>query len=75
MTTASFYKNGEAPSNGVYFDIPENQLGKELQRRKNQQVSKSIKAEKIIAENQEIKDLKQKIQQAYLNKQRAMQIA
>ena len=36
MTTASFYKNGETASNGVYFDIPENQLGKELQRRKNQ---------------------------------------
>lgn len=36
MTTTSFYKNGEASSNGVYFDIPENQLGKELQRRKNQ---------------------------------------
>jgi hypothetical protein len=44
MTTASFYKNGQAPSNGVYFDIPEDLLGKELQRRKNNEVSKSIKA-------------------------------
>ena len=52
MTTASFYKNGQAPSNGVYFDIPEDLLGKELQRRKNNEVSKSIKAEKIISENQ-----------------------
>ena len=44
MTTASFYKSGQAPSNGVYFDIPEDFLGKELQRRKNNEVSKSIKA-------------------------------
>jgi hypothetical protein len=68
MTTASFYKNEQPSSNGVYFDIPENLLGKELQRRKNNEVSKEIKAEKIISENQQIKDLKQKIQQAYLNK-------
>lgn len=35
MTSASFYK-GDRPTNGIYFDIPEDQLGKELQRRKNQ---------------------------------------
>ena len=36
MTTASFYKQGEkGSSNGIYFDIPEDQLGKELQKRKN----------------------------------------
>lgn len=45
MTTASFYKSNQAQqSNGVYFDIPEDLLGKELQRRKNNEVSKSIKA-------------------------------
>jgi len=53
MTTASFYKSNQAQqSNGVYFDIPEDLLGKELQKRKNNEISKSIKAEKLISENQ-----------------------
>jgi len=45
MTTASFYQqaNSKQPT-GVYFDIPEDQLAKELQKRKNQQVSRSIQA-------------------------------
>lgn len=36
MTSASFYKDSNKnTSNGVYFSIPEDQLGKELQKRKN----------------------------------------
>lgn len=74
MTSASFYKQ-EQGSNGVYFDLPEDQLGKELQRRKNQEVSRGIQLEKLVSENEEIKALKQKIQQGYLNKERAKQLA
>jgi|JI6StandDraft_1071083.scaffolds.fasta_scaffold2233784_1 hypothetical protein len=33
-----------------------------------------MQADKIISENNEIKELKQKIQQAYLNKERAKQM-
>ncbi len=33
-----------------------------------------MQADKIISENNEIKELKQKIQQAYLNKERAKQL-
>lgn len=36
MTSASFYKESNKNTNGIYFDIPEDQLGKELQKRKNQ---------------------------------------
>lgn len=38
-------------------------------------MSRGLQADKIIAENHEIKELKQKIQQAYLNKERAKQMA
>jgi hypothetical protein len=76
MTSASFYKQGEKnTAGGVYFEIPEDQLGKELQRRKNQEVSRGIQLEKLVCENEEIKALKQKIQQGYLNKERSKQIA
>ena len=75
MTSASFYKGEKANSTGVYFEIPEDQLGKELQRRKNQEVSRGIQLEKLVKENEEIKALKQKIQQGYLNKERAKQLA
>ena len=76
MTSASFYRQGQKNSSaGVYFDIPEDQLGKELQRRKNQEVSRGIQLEKLVCENEEIKALKQKIQQGYLNKERAKQLA
>ena len=34
-----------------------------------------MQADKIINENQEIKELRQKIQQGYLNKERAKQLA
>lgn len=76
MTSASFYRQGEKQSTpGIYFEIPEDQLGKELQRRKNQEVSRGIQLEKLVNENEEIKALKQKIQQGYLNKERSMQMA
>jgi hypothetical protein len=52
MTSASFYKGDKAPQSGIYFDIPESQLGKELQRRKNQEVSKTIQLEKLVNENE-----------------------
>ncbi len=50
MTSASFYRqHDKATSNdGIYFEIPEAQLGKELQRRKNQEVSKGIQFDKLI---------------------------
>lgn len=76
MTSASFYKGerGEQPT-GVYFQVPEDQLARELQRRKQQEHSRGLQADKIISENHEIKELKQKIQQAYLNKERAKQMS
>ena len=49
MTSASFYREGEKNSStGIYFEIPEDQLGKELQRRKNQEVSRGIQLEKLV---------------------------
>lgn len=39
MTQASFYKNerpGAVASTGIYFEVPEDQLAKELQRRKKE---------------------------------------
>jgi hypothetical protein len=50
MTSASFYRQTDkALSNGgIYFEIPEDQLGKELQRRKNQEVSKAIQLDKLV---------------------------
>jgi len=43
MTSPSFYnQNDPSALNGIYFDLPESQLGKELQRRKNEQISKNI---------------------------------
>jgi hypothetical protein len=42
MTSPSFYNQNDPALNGIYFDLPENQLGKELQRRKNEQISKNI---------------------------------
>lgn len=54
--------------------MPEDQLARELKARKHQENSKLRQADKIIHENHEIKELKQKIQQAYLNKERAKQV-
>ena len=71
MTQASFYKkesSGIPATQGIYFEIPEQDLAKEIQRKKNEQSSQMRKADKIINSNHEIKELKQKIQQAYLHK-------
>jgi hypothetical protein len=68
MTSASFYKGEDNRPQGIYFQLPEDQLAKELQKRKHQEHSRGLQADKIIAENHEIKELRQKIQQAYLNK-------
>lgn len=50
MTSASFYRQAdkETNSNGIYFEIAEDQLGKELQRRKNQEVSRGIQLDKLV---------------------------
>lgn len=37
-------------------------------------MSRTRQVDKIVSENHEIKELKQKIQQAYLNKERAKQV-
>lgn len=50
-------------------------LAQELARRKQDSLAKQKKIEKTIAECSEIRDLKQKIHQAYVNKERAAQIA
>ena len=73
MTSASFYKGDS--KQGVVFDLPEDHLARELKRRKLEEHSRGLKADKIISENHEIKELKQKIQQGYLNKERAKQLA
>lgn len=76
MTQASFYKGDQGDqSSGIYFQLPEDQLARELQRRKQQEHSRSLQADKIISENNEIKELRQKIQQAYLSKERAKQMS
>lgn len=50
MTSASFYRQADkaTTNGGIYFEIPEAQLGKELQRRKNQEVSKGVQLDKLI---------------------------
>lgn len=52
MTQASFYKGEQGDqSGGIYFQLPEDQLARELQRRKQQEHSRSLQADKIISEN------------------------
>lgn len=74
MTTASFYKQ-DGQQQGIYFQLPEDQLARELKSRKAQEHSRALKADKVINENHEIKELRQKIQQGYLNKERSKQLA
>ena len=50
MTSASFYK-GDNSKQGVFFDLPEEHLARELKRRKLEEHSRGLKADKIIAEN------------------------
>lgn len=47
MTSASFYKDDR--KQGVYFDLPEDQLARELKNRKHQEVSRGLQADKIIS--------------------------
>ena len=54
MTSASFYK-GENTQNGIYFELPEDELARELKRKKHQEHGRALKADKIISENHEIK--------------------
>jgi hypothetical protein len=52
MTSASFYKNekpGSAKMEGVYFQLPEDELARELQRRKREEHSRALVADKIIS--------------------------
>ncbi len=53
----------------------ENNLARELQRRKLENESKKKLYDKICSESEEIKQLKQKLQTAYVNKERTGQIA
>ena len=49
MTSASFYKADK--TQGVFFELPEDQLARELKRRKLEEHSRGLKADKIISEN------------------------
>lgn len=53
----------------------EENLAKELQRKKIENESRMKMRQKIIEESDEIKQIKEKIQQAYVNKERCAQIA
>ena len=53
----------------------ENNLARELQRRKLENESKKKIYDKICSESEEIKQLKQKLQTAYVTKERTGQIA
>jgi hypothetical protein len=66
---ASFYQTKE-----VSTDL-ELKMAKELQRLKYENESRQREAEKICAESEEIRQLKEKIKAAYLNKERTAQIA
>lgn len=53
----------------------EESLARELQRRKVEEERKKREIERICAESEEIKHLKQRVQTAYVNKERTQQIA
>ena len=50
-------------------------LAQELHKRKQDNLIKQKQAEKVINESEEIKQLKERIRQAYTNKERAAQVA
>ena len=50
-------------------------MAKELQRQKVDKERKQRDVEKICGESDELRDLKEKIRLAYLNKERAAQLA
>ena len=47
MTSASFYKGDNRQ--GVLFELPEDHLARELKRRKLEEHSRGLKADKIIS--------------------------
>lgn len=53
----------------------ETKLEKELGRRRKENEVRQLHAQKILEENEEIRQLKEKISRAYLNKHHAAQIA
>lgn len=48
MTSASFYKTNQQQQ-GIYFQLPEDELARELQKRKQQEYSKGRQADRIIS--------------------------
>lgn len=50
MTQASFYRN-EHLQRGIGFDLEDKQLAAELSRLKKENLSKELRAHKVIAEN------------------------
>jgi regulator of sirC expression with transglutaminase-like and TPR domain len=79
MTTTNnpyFYKEPcQDVSMNVHKYEEESELAKELRRRKLEQESKKRSAEQVIADSEEIKRLRQLVQQGYLNKERSKQLA
>lgn len=53
----------------------ETELAKELQRQKVGKERNQKEIERICAESEELKELKEKIRVAYVNKERALQLA
>jgi len=53
----------------------ETELAKELQRQKTDKLRSQIEIERICAESEELRELKEKIRIAYINKERAAQLA
>lgn len=53
------------------FQQLDQRLAHELAKRKNQQVAKSKAVGKILEESEEIKQLKERIKESYVNKERA----
>jgi hypothetical protein len=52
MTQASFYRQEQSNGNtGIYFEIPEKELAKELNKRKQEEYSKLRQCDKLINEN------------------------
>lgn len=57
------------------MNMLDQKLAEELHRRKMQNEIKKKQVEKVILESDEIRQLKEKINQAYVNKERSAQIA
>lgn len=64
-----------APKQKLDVKKVETELAKELQRQKAEKERQKRDVEKICEESEEIKELKEKIRLAYLNKERAAQLA